>query len=67
VVEFKAEDGIFVVGVRVGVDVATCNAVSLLVVRYAVGFKLLGTDVCDTGFEVGESVANCKTVSVLVG
>jgi hypothetical protein len=31
----------------------------------AVGFKLLGTAVCGTGFEVGESVSNC--VAILVG
>jgi hypothetical protein len=38
-----------------------------LLIGKAVGFKLIETGVCGTGFEVGESVANCKTVSVLVG
>lgn len=65
-VEFKAEDGIFVVGLGVGEDVAACNTVSLVMGK-AAGFKLLGTDVCGTGFEVGESVATGKAVSVLVG
>ena len=62
----KAGDGICVVGLKVGEDVATCNAVWLLTGK-TVGLKLLGTDVCGTGFEVGESVANSKAVSVLVG